>query len=1002
MGVVEPKIERVQLAVDRAQRVLWKTQRTDGSWDVAADIGAWVCAQVVVVLRYLEQLGPDDTAAAGRWLAAQQQADGSFTIQRYAKEGDLGSTACGWAALEMCGAHEAAAAAKAWVDTHGGVNAVIARMAEQDFAALFLGMAGLVDANLIPCPSTTLMMPPPVMTLMETRFHAGVLMGAYQTEFLVRRLRGEFGKNGRGIGLLGMLKGRAAIALFRQFQNPEGSFNGATAITAMTLPMLDSIDTSESRTMRARALGWLQSQRLRDARGMYFTGYGTNVWSTAFDTRALLAGGISPADPDVSRALTWMADAQLNGTQQPQLDNRKPNALRTGGWGFQKNNATMPDNDDAAVTLSPVGMALGDHRLPAALRPRLAKTAELGRRWILDMQNPDGGWSAFVWNLGTKPAGPIMSKAPHIDLSSVWSMAGAFFSPPPVTQDPSTEDVTGRVLHALGQLGERANSSPSVARAVEFLKKQQWTNGAWWGRWVVNYLSASAFVVLGLKAVGVDLREPWVRRAIDWMISKQNANGGWGEGPASYRSDTSAGVGPTMLPLTGLVVQALIDAGEGDSEAVKKAVTLLLDSQRADGTWVNGEFLHVNIPPDTFYVYPEAARFYPTEALGKYLAHREHPSTAGDDRVRWSNARLDPLRQVTDPAADDVIAAIFARGQADAVNALMYGIFKTTEPLPPGLPPEAAAYFSDTALPAWADLKQIALAEQLFTRTGWQLAMGLFCSSLPQAYAAAHGAHVITQTQGMTKHTKQRIFETAQFLFDVMDEGALRPGGRGVLTAKKVRLMHATIRHLILRENTWDAAKFGLPINQEDLAGTLMTFSVVTLDGLRLLEIPFSAEEGDAWLHAWKVVGHLLGLRDELLPTDLIDAEELMEAIRDRQWRSSDDGEMLAKPLVEMMQSYFPGDAFDGFPIALVRALAGDHCADLLGLPPGDWTRQVLDAATVISEWIPQGDSRSPSAQVFAWATHTFMEAVVLAEREGKNARFRIPKSLSNTIDPNF
>src|SRR5690606_37536129 len=142
----------------------------------------------------------------------------------------------------------------------------------------------------------------------------------------------------------------------------------------------------------------------------------------------------------------------------------------TGGWGFQKSNVTMPDNDDAAVTLSPIGLALAAQRLPAELRQRLSKSAELGKRWIFDMQNPDGGWSAFVWNLGKKPPGPIMSQAPHIDLSSLWSMAGAFLSPPAVTQDPSTEDVTARVLHALGQLGERQSSSPAVARAVEFLK----------------------------------------------------------------------------------------------------------------------------------------------------------------------------------------------------------------------------------------------------------------------------------------------------------------------------------------------------------------------------------------------------------------------------------------------------------------------------------------------------------------------------------------------------
>ena len=1004
MGVVEPKVDEVQLAMDRAHRVLWKTQRPDGAWDVAADLGAWVSAQVVVVLRYLNELNPADTAGAGRWLENQQQPDGSFLVQRYAKTGDLGATACGWAALHLCGATAAATKAQRWVELHGGVSAVIERMNEQDFAGLFLGMAGLLDAKRLPCPSTTLMIPPPVMTLMETRFHAGVLMGAYQTEFLVRRLRGDFGKDGTRIGLLGMLKGRAALALFRQFLNPEGSWNGGTAITALVLPMLTSIDSTEALAMRTRALAWLETQKLRDGDQVYFTGYGTDVWSTAFDARALLAGGVVPSDPDLGRALEWMAGAQANATKQPHLDNRKPNAVLTGGWGFQKANSTMVDSDDAGVTLSAVGLALEDAKLPAALRTKLSSCAELGKRWLFDMQNPDGGWSGFVWNLGTKPPGPIMKAPPNIDLSSLWSMASAFLVPPPVTQDPSTEDVTARVLHAMGHLGEKLNASPAVARAVEFLKKQQWTNGGWWGRWVVNYLSATAFVLLGLKAVGVDMQEPWVRRAVKWVLSRQNADGGWGEGPASYRDDTKAGVGSTMLPLTGLVVQGLIDAGEGESDAVKKAIQLLISFQKADGTWANGEYLHVNIPPDTFYVYPEAARFYPAEALGKYLAFRKHASTANDDRVKWNNPLMDSMRKVTDPGADEVIAEIFSRGQVDAVNSLMNTIFRTTEALPPGLPPEAAAYFKDTALPGWADPAQLALAQQLFTRTGWQLAMGLFCSSLPQAYAAAKGAHVITQTQGMTKHTKQRIFETAQFLFDVMDVGALAPGGRGVLTAKKVRLMHATVRHLILRgeDPKWDAGVFGLPINQEDLAGTLMTFSVVTLDGLRLLEVPFSPAEADAWLHAWKVVGHFLGLRPEMLPSDLIDAQELMEAIRDRQWRPSVDGHELMRPLLELMQSYFPGDALDGFPVALVRALAGDHCADLLGLPEADWTRQLLDAATVLDEWIPRGDSRSPGAQLFAFATHLFMEGVVLASREGKNARFRIPTSLQNTVDPKF
>jgi hypothetical protein len=282
--------------------------------------------------------------------------------------------------------------------------------------------------------------------------------------------------------------------------------------------------------------------------------------------------------------------------------------------------------------------------------------------------------------------------------------------------------------------------------------------------------------------------------------------------------------------------------------------------------------------------------------------------------------------------------------------------------------------------------------------------MGLFCSSLPQAYAAARGAHVIIQTQGMTRHVKQRIFETAQFLFDAMDVGALEPTGRGVRTIQKMRLMHAAVRHLLLTRAApaWDVGRYGQPINQEDLAGTLMTFSVVTLDALQKLKVPVSPAEADAWLHTWKVVGVLLGVREELLPVDVADGEQLMEAIRDRQWESSGDGVALGSALVGLMQSYFPGALFDGLPVALIRTLSGDHCADLLRLPPADWSSQLIAAGSFLEGLLLKGRGDDPTDKLLAWATHLFMEGMVLAEREGKDARFRIPPSLKKSIDPRY
>lgn len=998
-------LDEVQFCLDRAHRVLWRSQRPDGSWDCPGQVGAWVTAQVVTVLRYLNVLDAADTAAAAKWLTSQQRPDGSFAIHAYSKHADLGTTAAGWAALHACGAQGPAAKAKQWVEANGGVTAVLSRIDEGDLSALFLGMAGLVDPRQLPCPSTAALLVPPVRKVLETRFHSGVFMMAFEFELLVKKLRGDFGPDGTRKSFLDALKCRGAIDVLQTFQNDDGSWNDSAVISVLALPCLDAIGSPESRSMLSRALVWVNSQKVKDERGLRFDGFGTEVWSTAFNTRALLAGGVPPNDADLTRALEWMAKAQLT-TPMPKVDNRQRDAVLVGGWAFQRTNHTMPDADDAGVVLTSFGMAMAAKHgamLSQETFAKVQRSSQLGMQWVFSMQNPDGGWSAFVWGLPGKAAGPIMEKNPHVDMSNVIDLLESVVDVPPPMGDPSTEDLTSRVLHGLGHLG-LTESHPAVARGVQFLKAQQATNGAWWGRWVVNYLSASSFVLMGLAAVKVDLKQPWVRRGVDFLLRRQNADGGWGEGTESYVSMAQAGRGPSMAPLTGLVVQALIDVGEGNSDAVTRGLQYLLSNQAPDGTWSNGEYLHTNVPPDTFYVYPEAARFYPTEALGKYLAWKQQPSTAVTPRTRWSDAQLDAARLRMDPVADQVIADIVAKHSVAEVNTLMFNIFKTDDPVPPGLPAAAKAYFENTALPSWADAKQLETAQKLFTRAGWQVATCLFCSSLPQAYAAAKGARVITSTQAMTKHTKQRIFETAQFLFDAVSEGAFGPNGRGARTVQKVRLMHATVRHYLRTRSDppWDTAFLGEPLNQEDLAGTLMTFSIVVLDGLEKLGVQVSLEEQLAWLHAWKVVGHFLGLEPELMPDGLDDAHELMEAIRDRQWRASDDGKALMKPLIELMQQYFPGTELDGFPVALVRLLSGDHCADLLGLPQADWTKHVIDIVAELETWLTAGDPNEVARRLMDSAWFAVMRMVVTVERDGKQARFRIPPSLKQTIDPNL
>src|SRR5262249_29518861 len=157
------------------------------------------------------------------------------------------------------------------------------------------------------------------------------------------------------------------------------------------------------------------------------------------------------------------------------------------------------------------------------------------------------------------------------------------------------------------------------------------------------------------------------------------------------------------------------------------------------------------------------------------------------------------------------------------IGQVMATLTSTKEFLPHELPDPVRKYFESTAsLPDWADATLIRRGQELFTRHGWMMSAGLFCSSLPQAYCAANGARVLPQTQAMTRKVRSRILETAQFLFDVCEEG-----DKGTYAAQRVRMVHALIRYFVISKGEWDEAELGVPINQEDLAGTLMTFSVV-------------------------------------------------------------------------------------------------------------------------------------------------------------------------------
>jgi hypothetical protein len=376
------------------------------------------------------------------------------------------------------------------------------------------------------------------------------------------------------------------------------------------------------------------------------------------------------------------------------------------------------------------------------------------------------------------------------------------------------------------------------------------------------------------------------------------------------------------------------------------------------------------------------------------------PSAAASPTVqstseRWSDAQLDELRQATDPLADAVVQRLFADGQIDAVTRLWKALIDNDQVPEPDLPEVVRDYFASTAaLPAWADGSQILAGQRFFEKNGLAIVAALHCASLPEAYSCAKGVQVLWLNGRLLTDTKRRILETAQMIFDAMAVGGLEPGGRGIRSVQKVRLMHAAIRCLIQRSGQWNA-EWGAPINQEDLAGTLMTFSWTVVDAIKKLSVVVTPEEAEAYLHAWKVAGAVLGVRAELLPRDMADADLLARTIRHRQTAPSVAGRALTAALLEYMEEMIPGHAFKGLPATMMRYMLGDAAADVVAVPTDDWTARLTDGIRRLFHIETADAERSRVISRVAGAfSHALLTGFVWAERGGHRGQFTIPDRL--------
>lgn len=370
---------------------------------------------------------------------------------------------------------------------------------------------------------------------------------------------------------------------------------------------------------------------------------------------------------------------------------------------------------------------------------------------------------------------------------------------------------------------------------------------------------------------------------------------------------------------------------------------------------------------------------------------------------KWSVSFLEEKRKHTDPLADEVVATIIKKGELTSVNHL-FGLFvNDSDQLPPNAPQEIKDYFATTArLPEWADKDLIALGQQIYIRHGVWISLLLSYKALPECYACAKGAEVLFHTARLNEHHgslntyARRIAETAQFVFYSMSPKGLSADGRGLLATQKVRLIHAIIRHYLKQKN-WDSSQFDEPINQQDMAGTLMSFSALVLEGMEQLGIKLERVEKEAYIHTWRVVGHIIGLHDDLIPENAEDALLLGHTILDNQMRENDHSKALMKSLLDFQNSISKPLLSPQSNIEMMRLMMGDKISDMLAVPAADPERvkklgRKIKMIATVAEFL---DHSLVFAMVMQFISKIGLQLMITRMTPTSIINFYLPKSLT-------
>jgi squalene-hopene/tetraprenyl-beta-curcumene cyclase len=589
MAVTTAELTSLDTAIERGTRRLLELQRPDGVWVGELESNATMTAQHLFWHHYLDLRTPELDRRIANELLARMRDDGTWSIW-FEGPPDLSTSIEAYVACRLAGV-DPGPRALAYIQREGGIPK------SRLFTKCFMALLGQWPwQRMAPIPPELVLVPPgSPFSIYDFSCWARQTFVALSVAQSLRPVRptdvdltaiGARPGRTRPPGRPNRLRRRAVTVAerwIRERQEADGSWGGIQPPWVWGIIALAALGHGlDDPTLGKAVEGW-QGFMVEDSERLRPEACKSPVWDTALAALALRACGVSADHEALRKAGDYLLREEV--TVKGDWAIRRPD-LAPGGWAFEFENDFYPDVDDTAV------VALALHELG-----RGEGAIGRGVEWLAGMQSRDGGWGAF-----------------DVDNNEMWLYKIPFCDFGKVTDEPCA-DVTAHSLETLGTLGVRRDAAE---RGLEWLLSEQEDDGSWFGRWGVNHIYGTGAALPGLEASGIPHDHPSMRRAVAWLDSVQQENGGFGEDIRSYGDPAWRGRAEfTTASQTAWALLAYVAAGNAEDSGGRRAADYLCAAQGADGDWHEEHFTGTGFPLDFMIRYHLYRITFPLLALGR-------------------------------------------------------------------------------------------------------------------------------------------------------------------------------------------------------------------------------------------------------------------------------------------------------------------------------------------------------------------------------------------------